>query len=40
LEMRSRNMGINKIAKVCGVGSQTIYSIINKENPAPASHNA
>jgi DNA invertase Pin-like site-specific DNA recombinase len=40
LEMRSRNMGINKIAKACGVGSQTISNIINKGNPVSASHSA
>ena len=32
LEMRSRKLGINKIAKVCGVGTQTIYKVINADN--------
>jgi DNA invertase Pin-like site-specific DNA recombinase len=31
LEMRSRKLGINKIAKACGVGTQAIYKIINAE---------
>ena len=29
LEMHSKNMGINKISKACGVGAQTIYKVIN-----------
>ncbi len=28
LEMRSRNVGINKISKACGVGSSTIYKVL------------
>ena len=40
LEMRSRKLGINKIAKICGVGSQTIYKVINAENTLPMSQNA
>ena len=28
LDMRSRNMGINKISKACGVGSSTIYKVL------------
>ena len=37
LELRSKNMGINKIAKMCGVGSQTITKIINKDDSVSAS---
>ena len=37
LEMRSRKVGINKIAKVCGVGTQTIYKIIKTGNTSPIS---
>ena len=29
LEMRSKNVGINKISKACGVGAGTIYKVIN-----------
>ena len=40
LDMRSRKLGINKIAKICGVGSQTIYKVINAESIVPMSQNA
>ena len=40
LEMRSRNMGINKIAKACGVGSQTIYKVLRNDNSVLATQNA
>ena len=40
LEMRSRKLGINKIAKVCGVGSQTIYKVIKVGNTSPISQTA
>jgi len=39
LEMRSKNMGINKIAKACGVGSQTISNIVNTGKSVPTSQN-
>ena len=35
-QMRSNKIGINKIAKVCGVGTQTIYKVINADK-APQS---
>ena len=40
LEMRSRKLGIGKIAKACGVGPQTIHKVINTDKSAPASQNA
>ena len=33
LEMRSKNIGINKISKVCGVGAQTIYKVLRTPIP-------
>ncbi len=35
-QMRESKIGINKIAKVCGVGTQTIYKVINADK-APQS---
>ena len=40
LEMRSRNLGIGKIAKTCGVGPQTIHKVINTHKSVPVSQNA
>jgi len=40
LEMRSRNVGINKISKACGVGAQTIYKVLQNDNPTILSHSA
>ena len=40
LEMRSRNVGINKISKACGVGVQTIYKVLQNDNPTILSHSA
>ena len=33
LEMRSKNIGINKISKACGVGAQTIYKVLRTPIP-------
>jgi len=35
LEMRSNKLGINKIAKACGVGSQAIYKVLNANKSSP-----
>ncbi len=40
LEMRSRNVGINKISRACGVGAQTIYKVLQNDNPTILSHSA
>ena len=40
LEMRSKNLGIGKIAKACGVGPQTIHKIINADKSVPVSQTA
>ncbi len=40
LEMRSRNLGIGKIAKACGVGPQTIHKVINTDKSVPTSQSA
>ena len=40
LEMRSKNMGINKISKACGVGAQTIYKVLRTSDPVSVSQGA
>ena len=40
LEMRSKNIGINKISKACGVGAQTIYKVLRTSDPVSVSQGA
>ena len=40
LEMRSKNMGINKISKACGVGAKTIYKVLRTSDPVSVSQGA
>jgi len=40
LEMRSRKLGIGKIAKACGVGPQTIHKVINTDKSVHVSQTA
>ncbi len=35
--MRSRNVGINRTAKAYGIGTQTVYKILEADNSASVS---